>query len=159
MPFISTRLPLLALRSSLRAPVAARTAAYSGSVRTFSASVAARKSVTDAAKDAAKKVDRTVADAAVKGIETGGVYYFLIAWFWSFSTWSIWLSESALGSETMGYSNCKDPGTSTHDATSLLHYQQTSLARYKNRQHHLHIIHSQNLILVPWLSYCAFIIR
>ena len=71
MSFINARLPFLALRTGLRAPTA-RTTACSASVRTFSASVAARKSVTDAAKDAAKKVDRTVADAAVKGIETGG---------------------------------------------------------------------------------------
>ena len=42
------------------------------SSRPFSASVAARKDVIDGAKDAAKKVDRTVAQAAVKGIETGG---------------------------------------------------------------------------------------
>ena len=72
MSFINSRLPLLALRSGIRAPVA-RTTTCSASVRSFSASVAARKSVTDAAKDAAKKVDRTVADAAVKGIETGGM--------------------------------------------------------------------------------------
>ena len=31
-----------------------------------------RQSVLDSAKEAAKKVDRTVSDAAVKGIETGG---------------------------------------------------------------------------------------
>ena len=72
MSFINSRLPLLALRSGIRAPVA-RATACSASVRPFSASVATRKSVTDAAKDAAKKVDRTVADAAVKGIETGGM--------------------------------------------------------------------------------------
>lgn len=33
-----------------------------------------RKSVVDAAKDAVKKVDRTVADVAVKGIEKGGMF-------------------------------------------------------------------------------------
>ena len=32
-----------------------------------------RQSVLDSAKDAAKKVDRTVSDAAVKGIEKGGM--------------------------------------------------------------------------------------
>ena len=32
-----------------------------------------RKSVVDTAKDAVKKVDRKVADAAVKGIEKGGM--------------------------------------------------------------------------------------
>ena len=40
--------------------------------RLFSTSPAVRKSVVDSAKDAAKKVDRTISDAAVKGIETGG---------------------------------------------------------------------------------------
>ena len=32
-----------------------------------------RASVIDSAKDSAKKVDRTIADAAVKGIEKGGM--------------------------------------------------------------------------------------
>jgi uncharacterized protein YjbJ (UPF0337 family) len=39
--------------------------------RLFSTSSAIRKSVVDSAKDVAKKVDRTISDAAVKGIETG----------------------------------------------------------------------------------------
>lgn len=39
--------------------------------RLFSISPAVRKSVVDSAKDAAKKVDRTISDVAVKGIETG----------------------------------------------------------------------------------------
>ncbi len=46
-------------------PLATRT-------RFFSTSPLARKSAVDAAKDAAKTIDRTVADAAVKGIEKGG---------------------------------------------------------------------------------------
>ena len=33
-----------------------------------------RTSVLDTAKEAVKKVDRTVADAAVKGIEKGGMF-------------------------------------------------------------------------------------
>ena len=33
-----------------------------------------RQSVVDSAKDTLKKVDRTVSDAAVKGIEKGGMY-------------------------------------------------------------------------------------
>lgn len=40
--------------------------------RVFSTSPYARKSAIDAAKEAAKNLDRTVADAAVKGIERGG---------------------------------------------------------------------------------------
>ncbi|KAK5006751.1 hypothetical protein LTR28_006123 [Elasticomyces elasticus] len=40
--------------------------------RLFSTSVRSQKSVTDSVKDAAKAVDRTIADAAVKGIEKGG---------------------------------------------------------------------------------------
>lgn len=40
--------------------------------RFLSTSPLARKSAVDAAKDTAKSVDRTVADAAVKGIETAG---------------------------------------------------------------------------------------
>ncbi|KAI9685424.1 MAG: hypothetical protein M1822_004555 [Bathelium mastoideum] len=39
--------------------------------RLFSTSPRVQKTVVDSAKDAVKKVDRTVSDAAVKGIETG----------------------------------------------------------------------------------------
>ena len=39
--------------------------------RAFSISIQPRKSATDAVKDSAKKVDRTVSDAAVAGIEKG----------------------------------------------------------------------------------------
>ena len=42
--------------------------------RLFSTSPPVRKSATDTIKDAAKAVDRTISDAAVKGIETGGMY-------------------------------------------------------------------------------------
>lgn len=41
--------------------------------RFFSTSPLARKSAVDAAKDTAKTVDRTISDAAVKGIERGGM--------------------------------------------------------------------------------------
>jgi len=41
--------------------------------RLFSTTPAARKGPVDAAKDVLKKVDRTVADGAVKGIEVGGM--------------------------------------------------------------------------------------
>ena len=41
--------------------------------RLFSTSPRTQKTVVDSAKDAVKKVDRTVSDAAVKGIETGGM--------------------------------------------------------------------------------------
>ena len=40
----------------------------------FSTSVRSQKSAIDVAKGALKEVDRTVADAAVKGIEKGGKY-------------------------------------------------------------------------------------
>lgn len=39
--------------------------------RAFSTAFQPRKSATDTVKDAAKKVDRTVSDAAVAGIEKG----------------------------------------------------------------------------------------
>ena len=42
--------------------------------RLLSTTPAPRKGVVDGAKDAAKKVDRAVADAAVKGIEKGGAW-------------------------------------------------------------------------------------
>ena len=75
MSFLHSRLPLSILRNSgvqYRSTATVRTSTQS--IRPFSVSVSARKSVTDAAKDAAKKVDQTVADAAVKGIETGGTF-------------------------------------------------------------------------------------
>ena len=40
--------------------------------RLFSTTPIARKSPVETVKDAAKVVDRTISDAAVKGIETGG---------------------------------------------------------------------------------------
>jgi len=43
--------------------------------RLFSTSPVARKSVVDSAKDVLKAVDRTVSDAAVKSIETGGKFF------------------------------------------------------------------------------------
>ena len=43
--------------------------------RLFSTTPAARKGPVDAAKDVLKKVDRTVADGAVKGIEVGGMWW------------------------------------------------------------------------------------
>ena len=59
------RTPSFAFRSTLFIPRA-----------TFSTSIRARKSAVDAAKDTLKSVDRTVSDAAVKGIETSRMYYF-----------------------------------------------------------------------------------
>ena len=41
-------------------------------VARFSTTAVANKSVVDSAKDTLKKVDRTVSDAAISGIETGG---------------------------------------------------------------------------------------
>lgn len=44
--------------------------------RFFSTSPLARKSAVDAAADTVKSVDRTISDAAVKGIEKGGMLAF-----------------------------------------------------------------------------------
>lgn len=48
--------------------------AVARNARLFSTSVRAQKSVVDSAKDAIKGVDKTVSQAAVKGIEKGGMY-------------------------------------------------------------------------------------
>lgn len=42
--------------------------------RLFSTNVRLQKSATDTIKEAAQKVDRTISDAAVKGIDKGGMY-------------------------------------------------------------------------------------
>jgi hypothetical protein len=44
--------------------------------RLFTTTARTQKGVVDAGKDALKKVDRTVSDVAVKGIETGGASCF-----------------------------------------------------------------------------------
>lgn len=44
------------------------------SVRYFSTTLQQRKTATDTIKDSVKQVDRTVSDAAVAGIEKGGVF-------------------------------------------------------------------------------------
>jgi hypothetical protein len=44
------------------------------STRLFTSNARLQKSATEAVKDAAKKVDRTISDAAVTGIEKGGMY-------------------------------------------------------------------------------------
>lgn len=46
--------------------------AFARQARLFSTSPIVRKTIAENVQDAAKAVDRTVADAAVKGIETGG---------------------------------------------------------------------------------------
>ena len=51
---------------------ALRTVAARPSPRLFSTAVVYRKSATESVKDGLKTVDRTVADAAVKGIDAGG---------------------------------------------------------------------------------------
>jgi hypothetical protein len=43
-------------------------------VRLFSTNARLQKSATETIKDAAKVVDRTISDAAVSGIEKGGMY-------------------------------------------------------------------------------------
>jgi hypothetical protein len=55
-----------------RSNVALRSAAARPSPRLFSTAVVYRKSATETVKDGLKAVDRTVADAAVKGIDAGG---------------------------------------------------------------------------------------
>lgn len=47
--------------------------------RLFSTNARLQKTATETVKDAAKAVDRTIADAAVKGIEKGGTSLLLIA--------------------------------------------------------------------------------
>ena len=61
MSFLVSRVPALAARRATPAAVSR-----------FSTSPRAQKSAVDATKDAAKAVDRTISDAAVKGIDTGG---------------------------------------------------------------------------------------
>ena len=46
--------------------------AIARNARLFSTTVRSQKSVTESVKDAAKAVDRTIADAALKGLEKGG---------------------------------------------------------------------------------------
>jgi hypothetical protein len=46
--------------------------------RLFTTTTRSQKGVVDTGKDVLKKVDRTVADAAVKGIETGGASTFYL---------------------------------------------------------------------------------
>lgn len=49
-------------------------AAVARNVRLFSTNVRLQKSATESVKDGLKAVDRTVSDAAVKGIEKGGMF-------------------------------------------------------------------------------------
>ena len=60
-------LALTTLRTVRAAPVAR-----------FSTTAIAQKSPVDAAKDTLKKVDRTVSDAAVSGIEAGGTCFLVL---------------------------------------------------------------------------------
>lgn len=53
-------------------PAKAFTAASFQAYRSFSTTLIAQRGPVDAAKDTLKKADRTLSDAAVKGIETGG---------------------------------------------------------------------------------------
>jgi hypothetical protein len=52
-----------------------RSAAIRPSPRLFSTAVVYQKSATETVKDGLKAVDRTVSDAAVKGIDAGGKLY------------------------------------------------------------------------------------
>jgi CHASE3 domain sensor protein len=56
----------------LRTRVAVQTAPGFQAIRSISATTPCNKSAVDATKDTLKKADRTVSDAAVKGINTGG---------------------------------------------------------------------------------------
>jgi hypothetical protein len=56
--------------------VAAPTTSFQA-IRSISATASYNKSAVDAGKDALKKADRNISDAAVKGINKGGKYYAL----------------------------------------------------------------------------------
>lgn len=56
----------------LRTRVAAPTTGYQA-IRSISATASYNKGAVDATKDTLKKADRTVSDAAVKGINKGGM--------------------------------------------------------------------------------------
>jgi hypothetical protein len=56
----------------LRTRVAVHTAPGFQAIRSISATAPFNKSAVDATKDTLKKADRTVSDAAVKGINKGG---------------------------------------------------------------------------------------
>jgi hypothetical protein len=55
-------------------PLTTRVIAPSTYYRSFSTTVAYQRGPVDAAKDTAKAADRKAADAAIKGIETGGTW-------------------------------------------------------------------------------------
>ena len=57
----------------LRSRVAVQTAPGFQAGRSISVTAPCRKGPVDATKDTLKKADRTVSDAAVKGINTGGM--------------------------------------------------------------------------------------
>lgn len=60
--------------TSLFARRSAAAAVRTAGLRSFSAQPRLQKTATETVKDAAKAVDRTISDAAVKGIEKGGQY-------------------------------------------------------------------------------------
>jgi hypothetical protein len=70
MSFLTRTLPL-----TTRATIAPSFQAY----RCFSTTLRAQKGPVEATKDTLKKADRSVSDAAVKGIEKGGTCKFVLA--------------------------------------------------------------------------------
>ena len=65
---------LMPLTSRLAAPVRTATPAFGfAASRSLSSTTRKEKGAVDATKDTLKKVDRTVSDATLKGIETGGM--------------------------------------------------------------------------------------
>lgn len=71
------------LTSRLAAPVRTATPAFGVAVsRSLSSTTRKEKGAVDATKDTLKKVDRTVSDATLKGIETGGmsISFLLVLW-------------------------------------------------------------------------------
>lgn len=71
------------LTSRLAAPARTATPAFGVAASRFLSSTTRKeKGAVDATKDTLKKVDRTVSDATLKGIETGGmsISFLLVLW-------------------------------------------------------------------------------
>lgn len=64
--------------SFLTRVVPAQSAVAGQAYRSFSTTLITQKGPIEAAKDVLKKADRAVSDAAVKGIETGGVLLIIL---------------------------------------------------------------------------------
>jgi hypothetical protein len=71
MSFLTRTAPFTTARATTIVAAPSSVLAY----RSFSTTLAAQRGPVETTKDTIKKVDRTVANAAVKGIETGGTYF------------------------------------------------------------------------------------